>query len=106
MRGWVPILLLAGLVAGVAALARRLAGGAADFEIRLGPGERVEVLGRVPKAKRGAIGAFFREQPGGVPRGQIRGRFGPSGTPRLEFRGAIGPDLRQRARNFLLVHLR
>ncbi|RUL84329.1 hypothetical protein [Tautonia sociabilis] len=80
--------------------------GRGDFEIRLGPGDRVEVRGRVPRSKVPGIRGFFREQPGGVPRGRIVGRFGPGGTPVLRFSGGIGPGTRQRARNFLIDHLR
>ncbi|MEW4566491.1 hypothetical protein AB1L88_01360 [Tautonia sp. JC769] len=82
----------------------RLGGG--DFVIRLGPGDRVEVSGRVPRSKVPGIVGFFRDQAGGVPRGRIVGTFGPGGTPRLRFSGAIDPALRQRARNFLIEHLR
>ncbi|QDV37942.1 hypothetical protein [Tautonia plasticadhaerens] len=80
--------------------------GRGDFEIRLGPGDRVEVRGRIPRSKVPGIRGFFRDQPGGVPRGRVVGRFGPGGTPTLRFSGGIGAGLRQRTRNFLIEHLR
>lgn len=106
--GW----LLAGGLVAVAVLAvvvwlrqsGRLGGG--DFVVRLGPGDRVEVSGRVPRSKVPGIAGFFRDQAGGVPRGWIVGTFWPGGTPRLRFSATIDPALRQRARNFLIEHLR
>ncbi|WP_169974244.1 hypothetical protein [Tautonia rosea] len=102
--GW--MLAVVGGVAAIAWLVRsgRLGGG--DFVIRLGPGDRVEVTGKVPRSKVPGIAGFFRDQAGGVPRGRIVGTFGPGGTPRLWFSPTIGPALRQRARNFLIEHLR
>ena len=103
--------LLIGLTASVAAVAamlllsRRSAFVAADFEIRLGPGNRVRVSGRVPKSKIPGIRAFFRELPGGVPRGRVRGRF-EAGVPRLQLIGNFRPEAAQRTRNFLIEHLR
>jgi hypothetical protein len=92
--------------AAVVLVGQRGAIGRGDFEIRLGPGDRVEVRGRVPRSKVPGIRGFFRDQPGGVPRGRIVGRFGPGGTPTLQFSGPIDAALRQRSRNFLLEHLR
>lgn len=95
-----------GVLAVVVWLARtgRLGGG--DFVIRLGPGSRVLVTGKIPRSKVPGIAGFFRDQPGGMPRGRIVGTFGPGGTPRLWFSATIDPALRQRARNFLIEHLR
>jgi hypothetical protein len=113
MIGGLSPLLLLGIVAlalaigaALALVGRRGGIGRGDFEIRLGPGDRVEVRGRVPRSKVPGIRGFFREQPGGVPRGRVVGRFGPGGTPTFRFSGGIDAGLRQRSRNFLIDHLR
>jgi len=104
--------LVVGLAIAVAALATALRAvgrrgvGRGDFQVRLGPGERVEVTGRLPRSKVAEIRAFFREQPGGVPHGRIVGSFTPAGAPRLHFEGRFPPEVQQRARNFLIEHLR
>lgn len=94
-----------GLVLSLILLANASAG-RGDFVIRLGPQGRVEVQGKIPSSKVPEIRAFFQEQPGGIPRGYVSGTFGPGGTPTLRFSRGINPILRQRARNFLIEHLR
>ena len=93
-------------VAAMLLLSRRLALGPADFEIRLGPGDRVRVTGKVPLSKVPGIRAFFRELPGGFPRGRVRGHFEAGGTPRLRLIGKFRPEAAQRTRNYLIEHLR
>lgn len=80
--------------------------GDADFVIRHRPGSRTTVRGRLPRAKVGAIAEFFSRDLD--PRGPVtvRGHWGPGRSLRLEFAGPLGAADRQRARNFLLEHLR
>jgi len=99
------VIVTAALTAALRAVGRRGVG-RGDFQVRLGPGERVEVTGRLPRSKVAEIRAFFREQPGGVPHGRIVGSFTPAGAPRLHFEGRFPPEVQQRARNFLIEHLR
>jgi hypothetical protein len=80
-------------------------GPGADFEIRYRPGGRVEVRGRIPRAKVGEIRAFFGRDLAAGDAGAVRGWFGPGRTLRLRFRGGLSPAQRQRARNFLMGQL-
>ena len=78
----------------------------ADFEIRYRPGGWVAIRGRVPRAKFAQIRAFFAGDLAAGRAGRVWGWFGPGGTLRLRFRGGLAPGQRQRARNFLIEHLR
>lgn len=79
--------------------------GGADFVIRVRPGRPVAVRGRLPRSKIPGIAEFFGRDLRETRAATIRGsRAG--GTLRLRFSGVIGPGDRQRARNFLLDHLR
>ena len=100
---WVAAVVLAGLAA-LAVLAGR--GGPSDFEIRSGRGGRVVVRGRIPRAKVGAIREFFGSDLGLSGPAAVRGSFGPNRAIRLEFSGPLTAGQRQRARNFLVDHLR
>jgi hypothetical protein len=105
-----PALLLALVTAAGAALAGVLwrfgPGLGADFAIRHRPGGRVEVRGRIPRAKIAQIRAFFSRDLAADRAGEVWGWFGPGGTLRLRFRGGLAPGQRQQARNFLIEHLR
>jgi hypothetical protein len=78
----------------------------ADFEIRHRPGGRVEVRGRVPAAKVGAIRGFFARDLQADGPGSVWGTYGPGRVLRLRFRGGLSPAQRQQVRNYLIEHLR
>ena len=107
---WSPA--LAGLVAAAVvlpvliALGRAAAGVGADFVIRYRPSSGTTVRGRVPRAKVGAIAAFFDRdlRPAGPV--VVRGAWDRGRALRLQFSGPLSPSQRQRARNFLVDHLR
>ena len=100
---WIAAAALAGvLVLALVAGAR----GASDFEIRGHRGGRVQVRGRIPKAKVGEIQEFFGQDLGLSRPVVVRGSFGPDRVPRLRFSGSISAGQRQRARNFLMELLR
>lgn len=80
--------------------------GDSDFEIRHRPGARTTVRGRLPRAKVGGIAEFFNRDLAPAGPVTVRGRWGPGRSLRLEFAGPIGAADRQRARNFLMEHLR
>lgn len=78
----------------------------ADVTIRYRPGSGTTVRGRVARAKHGAIAEFFGRdlRPGGAV--TVRADRGPNRSYRFRFSGALTPFQRQRARNFLLEHLK
>jgi hypothetical protein len=78
----------------------------ADFTIRHRPGGRVEVRGRIPAAKVGAIRVFFARDLQARCAGTVWGWYGPGRVLRLRFGGGLSPGQRQQARNFLIEHLR
>jgi hypothetical protein len=80
--------------------------GPADFAIRRRSDGRVEVRGRIPGSKAGAIRAFFADDLGPAGPLTVRGSYGRGRAPRLHFAGSLTAGQRQRARNFLLEHLR
>lgn len=100
------VLLVSGTLVAILFLVRMKAGRHADFVIRHGPGGRVEVRGKVPQSKVPGIRAFFLEDLGVEVSGRIQGTFGPQRLLRLEFRGGLNSTQQQRARNFLMEHLR
>lgn len=100
------VFLVAGTLAAILALVRARGKSRADFEIRHGPGGRVEVRGMVPQSKIPGIRAFFLEDLGRMDSGRVRGTFSPERLLRLEFQGGLNPTQRQRVRNFLMEHLR
>ncbi|CAN5789005.1 hypothetical protein BH23PLA1_BH23PLA1_29060 [soil metagenome] len=102
----IGILLVGGALTVILALIRGRRVGRADFEIRHGPGGRVEVRGQVPRSKVAGIRAFFQKDLGAAGPGKVRGSFGPQRLLRLEFRGGLSPPQQQRVRNFLMEHLR
>jgi hypothetical protein len=81
-------------------------GGPCDFEIRHRPGVGTTVRGPIARAKHGAIDEFFRRDLDPIAAVAIRGAWRRGGALDLRFSGPIDASGRQRARNFLLHHLR
>ena len=77
-----------------------------DFAIRYRPGRGTTVRGRLPRGKVGGIAAFFAHdlRPDGSV--SVYGTWGPRRSLRLRFAGPLSPGQQQRARNFLMEHLR
>jgi hypothetical protein len=101
-----PLVILVAVCVLVLVLMRIGPGRGADFEIRHRPGGRVEVRGRIPASKVGAIRAFFARDLGADCSGTVWGSYGPGRVLRLRFGGGLSPGQRQQARNFLIEHLR
>jgi len=78
----------------------------ADFVIRSRGGGRVSVRGRIPAGKVPAIREFFARDLGASGPVTVRGSFGGGRAVRLRFSGRLSPGQQQRARNFLVDHLR
>jgi hypothetical protein len=109
---WIASPAFAGLVVALVVipvligLARAAAGVGADFAIRYRPRAGTTVRGRVPRAKVGAIAAFFDRDLRPDASVVVRGAWGPGRVLRLRFSGRLTPAQQQRARNFLVDHLR
>jgi hypothetical protein len=102
-EAWVFVLVA--VVIGGAALAYWVAQ-SADFVIRRGRDRKVRMTGRIAASKRGAIKAFFDQDFGATDSFTVRGSFGPGRAVKLRFSGRLSRAQQQRARNFLVAHLR
>jgi hypothetical protein len=100
------VLLTLGVIVVVVGLVWRGLGLESDFAIHRRRGGRIEIRGRVPAAKLGALRTFFSHDLDTAGPFTVRGSFdGPGRRARLRFSGRISPEQRQRVRNFLLEHL-
>ncbi len=77
-----------------------------EFSIRRGRDGRTVVRGRLATAKAGAIRAFFDDDLADAGRFQLRGYWPAGRALQLRWRGHLSTRDRQRARNFLIEHLR
>lgn len=107
MNGWIAGLVVAAVVVPVLiGLVRAGRGLGSDFTIRYRPGRGTTVSGRVAPGKLGAVASFFDHdlRPGRAV--TVRGTWGPNRLPRLTISGDLSAAQKQRARNFLIDHLR
>ncbi len=77
-----------------------------DFVIRRPPGGRVVIRGQIPWSKYGGIKEFFGHDLADAGPFVIRGTWQSGSGLQLTWGGRLSPGQRQRARNFLLEHLR
>jgi hypothetical protein len=77
-----------------------------DFVIRLPPGGRIVIRGQIPWSKCGGIREFFGDDLREAGPFVVRGTWKTGAGLQLTWGGRLTPGQRQRARNFLVEHLR
>ena len=77
-----------------------------DFVIRRPPGGHVVIRGQIPWSKCGGIRQFFSDDLGDAGPFVVRGTWQTGKGLQLNWGGRLTTGQRQRARNFLLEHLK